>query len=215
MVPTENRKTFFRRIANTFNQKEDVFAIRLAYMLAKYAHRYQKRLEERPDGEKQRYFEHLRRTAIILIDEVGICDRMLVVAALLHDTLEDTDEVDFDLIAHYFGKSTAGVVLNLSKTPPEGYVERLARAEWCVLVVKACDRLDNLRSLSCPGVTQDFMAKQVRETREKYLPIFDLMVSQSPVQWIESSRRMRDRIAAEVERLEQLLAVPPVLVPEP
>ena len=71
------------------------------------------RKEPKPDGKPLRYFEHARRVALVLIDELEI-----------------------------------------------------ARPE----MIKACDRLDNLRSLGTASTA--FRAKQVNETRRVYYAIF-------------------------------------------
>lgn len=205
MIRTENRESFFLRLRTALNPR-DYRDIELAYILAKYGHRAQHRQELDADGSPQRYFEHLRRTALILIDEVGIADRTLIASALLHDTLEDTRDISYELLQHSFGNTVAGIVQQLSKVPKEGYLERLARAGWQTLIVKACDRLDNLRSLDRPGIAREFVAKQVRETREKYLPVFEVMVADAPFQWCDQTRLIRDRIVLELGKLDEILA---------
>ncbi len=205
MSQTENRESFFRRLRATLNPR-DYYDVELAYILAKGGHHHQKRKELGPDGLPKRYFEHLRGTALILIDEVGIIERTFIVAALLHDALEDTHDISPELLRHCFGSTVADIVQQLSKVPKEGYLERLRAAGWPALIIKACDRLENLRTLDRPGVDRQFLLKQVRETHEKYLSVFDIMVAEAPFQWLEQTRRIRDRICQELERLERLVA---------
>ncbi len=175
----EDRKAFFGRL-RPFLPPSALRKIELAYYLAKYCHRWQNRKELGPDGEPLRYFEHLRGAALILIDEVGLIDPDLIVCCLCHDALEDTRDLTPELIEHCFGPEVAGIVRLLSKKPRSGYVGRLMLGGWRPLLVKACDRLDNLRSLDRPEIDADFRAKQIRETRRKYFKVFDRLVSLAP-----------------------------------
>lgn len=61
---------------------------------AAYKHRYQRR----KDHEHTPYINHPIRVATILSTEAGITDETILMAALLHDTVEDTDAT-FDEIA--------------------------------------------------------------------------------------------------------------------
>lgn len=175
----ENKETFQARLKPYFSPT-DQLDIKLAYTLAKFGHRAQTR-KEMTDGKPTRYFEHVRRVAIILMDEMKIMDRDMIIAALLHDSLEDTHDLTPELLEHCFGSSVVAMVKKLSKVPKEGYIERLANCgDWQVMAIKACDRLDNLRSLMIPENSVEFQKKQIKETKEKYFPLFDLMVNWSP-----------------------------------
>lgn len=46
-------------------------------------------------------------------------------------------------------------------------------------MIKACDRLDNLRSLK--GCERSFILKQCHETEEKYYSLFYRMIELTPV----------------------------------
>ena len=81
-----NRKQFFASLKENVDATE-LRRIQAAYWIAKEAHRQQ----ARDCGE--RYFEHPRRTASILIRH-GVIDTHTILLALLHDTLEDR------LVAH-------------------------------------------------------------------------------------------------------------------
>ncbi|HSD12326.1 MAG TPA: HD domain-containing protein, partial [Patescibacteria group bacterium] len=150
-------------------------------------------------GKKVRYFEHPRRVALILIDEVRCADPVMIMASLIHDCIEDTDIITPELIEHTLGTECARIVKMLSKVPKEGYLDRLmAYADWRVLVIKACDRLDNLRSLGSGNV--EFQKKQIMETEEKYYPVFDLMVRLTPKAHVKCVKRLRDEIKSIVDR---------------
>lgn len=83
MKQVENRQTFVTRLEGRFST-EDILLIGMAYDLAKEAHRPQKRLT----GE--RAFEHARGVALILLDECGVNNPDLIIAALIHDAVEDS-----------------------------------------------------------------------------------------------------------------------------
>ena len=137
--------------------------------MAKFGHRAQFRKEVDHEGFPLRYFEHVRRVAIVLMDDVGIYEPDLVIAALLHDVIEDTEDIDAAVIEQFFGGRVAHLVLLLTKDPKEGYVRRL-ETDLDAVLLKACDRLDNLRSLDAADMA--FRLKQCRETRDVYLPLF-------------------------------------------
>jgi len=166
----ENKEAFFARLEPRL-APSDLARVRGAYYLAKYGHRAQVRKELDEDGSPLRYFEHIRRVALILMDEAGCFDPDMVIAALLHDALEDTDDIDALVVEQFFGATVARRVKLLTKEPKEGYVERLWTADDETVLLKLCDRLDNLRSLL--GCDIAFQAKIIKETRELYVPLFE------------------------------------------
>ena len=199
MSAKENRESFCRRLKPILAMR-DLMLVEAAYVFAKHGHRAQFRKETDPEtGKKVRYFEHPRRVALILIDEVCCVDPVMIEAALIHDCIEDTDIITPEFIEHTLGPEVTRIVKMLSKVPKEGYLERLvAYADWRVLVIKACDRLDNLRSLG--SGTVEFQKKQIGETEEKYYPVFDLMVKLTPKAHAKGVKAVRDAIKAIVER---------------
>lgn len=202
---TENRETFFARLEPVLAPSA-LLDVQLAYTLAKYGHRAQVRKELNEAGDPMRYFEHPRRVAITLVDEVKIIDSDTIIAALLHDGPEDTRDLTPLMIEHCFGPRVARTVKILSKTPKEGYIDRFTSCTmWEPYVVKGCDRLDNLRSL--PGTTHEFRKRQVAETREKYYPLFDRMESLVPGEHYERVRWLRDAIRQETEKQATLLCL--------
>ena len=195
---TETRETFFARLTPFF-APSDILDIQLAYTLAKFAHRAQTRSETDEAGKPLRYFEHVRRVAINLIDVARMPDKNMVIAALLHDGVEDTRDITFELIDHSFGADVARLVRTLTKEPKEGYLDRFSiTTDWRPYAIKACDRLDNLQSLS--SCTVEFQQKQVDETRTKYYPLFDRMVELTPTIWRAQSELLRAAIIAQTER---------------
>ena len=203
----ENHDSFFRRIDPFFSPRE-LRRIDLAYMLAKYAHRAQTRNERDEHGEPVRYFEHVRRATLIGLDEAKIVRLDTTIACFLHDTCEDT-RLSADQIEDCFGSDVCNIVKVLSKVPKEGYLERFhVCTDWRPYFVKACDRLDNLRSLS--QSTIEFRKKQVAETRDKYYRLFDRMVVLTPEEYRDGARRLRDLIHSTTEAVPLTDAGPAV-----
>lgn len=193
----ENHKSFFDQLV--FLSFDDKLDIELAYALNKYWFRAKYRMEFDDDYNEIRYFEHLRRVALILIDELKIADSKMIIACLCHDALEDTrnDDLAASQIEKRFGDVIQMVKL-LSKCPKEGYSERLLSfADWRVLLLKACDRLDNLRTLKFGSLK--FQAKQIEETRVKYYPLFDKMINITPAEHKEKAIYLRTTIYNFVE----------------
>ncbi len=195
---TENKVSFFNRL-EPFLAPSVMLDVQHAYTLAKYGHRSQLRKELDASGEPIRYFEHVRRVAIILIDEVQIVKSELVIGSLLHDIVEDAPNLPPPLIEHCFGTDVVCIVKTLSKAPKERYLERFHMCtDWRPYVIKACDRLDNLRSLDAATIA--FRTKQVAETREKYYDLFDRMLTLTPPEYVVRVQRLRDLVQRETER---------------
>src|SRR5258708_4716238 len=119
---SENHKTFFDRLV--FLPEADRLYVELAYALCKYWFRSKYRKEVDAEGHKVRYFEHLRRVVLILVDELHLADPVLIIALLCHDSIEDTEEADHAAaqIEKRFGKYVIWLVKMLSKCPKEGYL---------------------------------------------------------------------------------------------
>lgn len=167
----ETHETFFARVRPIFTPSEEL-KIRLSYIMAKAGHRNQFRKELDTVGNPVRYFEHPRRVAIILLDELEITNWEMIVAAFLHDGLEDIRGLTPEMLESYFNTNVCRMVKLLTKDPKEGYWERLIkRGDWETLVVKASDRLDNLRSLKAG--TKEFQQRQLKETIECFYPLLD------------------------------------------
>lgn len=204
----ENYESFCRRLRPILSHRDLMF-VEVAYVLAKHGHRAQFRKGEiDPDtGKPVRYFEHPRRVTLILIDVLHCVEPTVLQAALLHDGVEDTRLLRPAFIETVFGQRVASIVKMLSKVPKRGYLARLiAYGDWRVLLIKCCDRLDNMRTID--RSPDWFKRKQATETREKYYEVLDLMVRKVPARYKEGARSVRDEIHGIVERLERELAAP-------
>ena len=147
--------------------------IRRAYFFAKTAHKGQKR----QSGED--YIIHPLGVASILVD-LGM-DADTIIAALLHDVIEDTPITDSE-IAEEFGQEVLLLVQGVTKlsklnfkTKEEEQAENLRRMflamfnDIRVIIIKLADRLNNMRTLAFKDeAAQKRIAK---ETLEIYAPI--------------------------------------------
>ena len=103
-------------------------------------------------GTKVPYLIHPMRVSKILIDHG--CDEEMASAAVLHDTVEDTDAT-LDDIQSQFGPRVASLVEGLSEPDrsdtwenrKQHTIDHLRHAPRDVLLIACADKLDNLRSM--------------------------------------------------------------------
>jgi len=183
----ENRARFMARFKELPEEKQK--EIEWAYDLSKESHRPQ----VRASGE--RYFEHPRNVALILADECGIKEPNLIIAGLLHDSVEDSPTFGNRTLprsqwvptAEYrltkaFNPEVARMVIGVTKPSVDGaeittkeqahhvYMEGLEAAEAETMLIKMADRLHNLRTLGAKKPAKQ--AETVKETKEVYFPLF-------------------------------------------
>lgn len=148
-------------------------AVRRAYTLAAKGHKEQKRRSGEP------YITHPIAVASILADMR--MDPQTIMAAILHDVLEDT-LIDKDTIIKKFGEPVAELVDGVSKltqidfaTKAEAQAENfrkmvLAMAKDIrVILIKLADRLHNMRTLG--HMPSEKRCRIAKETMEIYAPI--------------------------------------------
>jgi guanosine-3',5'-bis(diphosphate) 3'-pyrophosphohydrolase len=121
-----------------------------AVAFAEEAHGEQKR----PAGEP--YVEHLLEVVEILVSGVGVRDEDLLVAAVLHDVVEDTDRTAGE-VGERFGPRVEEWVGWVTKPHPEAhedpaevrdrYLLSLRSAPPEVLLLKLADRFSNVQRL--------------------------------------------------------------------
>jgi (p)ppGpp synthase/HD superfamily hydrolase len=199
----ENKESFFQRL-EPFFAPSVILNIKLAYILAKHGHRDQFRKELDPQGAKVRYFEHVRRVALVLFDEAKCSRPEMIISALLHDGIEDTRDLTAEQIENCFGSDVCTIVKTLSKTPKEGYLDRFRICkDWRPYVIKACDRLDNLRSLDRPEIDAEFRERQIRETEEDYIPLFLQMIELTPAKCKRDAENLLWRITDQLKSLKE------------
>jgi len=117
-----------------------------AYNLASKSHEGQKRKSGEP------YFNHCVEVLKVLHDEWGITQEKYLIAALLHDTVEDTG-ITHDQIKSEFGDEVGeliGGVTKLSNGTDKDSISKVLDKSYInpgVAVIKLADRLHNMRTL--------------------------------------------------------------------
>ena len=147
--------------------------IRAAFEYAFRAHGDQKRKSGEP------YIIHPLAAAEI-VAELGL-DEESIIAALLHDCIEDTGATHLE-IAHLFGDDVADIVEGVTKLTRVTYTSKeeeqmenfrkmlLAMAsDIRVIIIKLADRLHNMRTLEYH--TEKKQREKALETMEIYAPI--------------------------------------------
>ena len=109
--------------------------------------------QRRKDAEASPYINHPIALANVLVNEGGVTDPVVICAALLHDTVEDT-ETTFEELEEEFGKAIAGVVREVTDDPTLPRAERKAQqvehaphASHAARLVKLADKICNLRDM--------------------------------------------------------------------
>src|SRR5262245_52517900 len=102
----------------------------------------------RKDG-KTPYFAHPVRVALVVRHVFGESNEIALIAALLHDLIEDTT-TDYDDLIEHFGKEVADCVAALTKDArlredqrEAAYDRQLDQAAWQARLVKLADVYDN------------------------------------------------------------------------
>src|SRR5262252_6357598 len=156
-----------------YNPNTDEDLLNRAYVYAMKAHGEQKRLSGDP------YISHPIEVAAILTDHK--LDDATIAAALLHDTIEDTEATRAE-IDQLFGKDIGRLVEGLTKLNKLDLVSReakqaenlrkllLAIAEDVrVLLVKLADRLHNMRTIQ--HMAPEARRRIAEETIDIYAPL--------------------------------------------
>ena len=163
---------FYEKIKKIYSDIE-LENIRHAYEVAKQAHKAQLRRSGEP------YIIHPIAVAGILAD-LGM-DSQSLIAALLHDTVEDTEITNEDIVKN-FGEEIAQLVdgvTKLAKVPTETKAEAQAENirkmllamsnDIRVIIIKLADRLHNMRTINY--VREEKRRETALETLEIYAPI--------------------------------------------
>lgn len=185
--------------------KADVSLIERAYATAEKAHRGQMRKSGEP------YITHPVAVATILA-EVGMTSPTLA-AALLHDTVEDTD-YSLEQLTADFGPAIAQLVDGVTKLDKIRYGER-AQSETLrkmiiamsrdirVLLIKLADRLHNARTWRFVPV--ESAKKKARETLEIYAPLAHRL-GMNMIKWELEERSFKILYPEIYEEIDHLVA---------
>lgn len=157
----------------TYLPQDQIAEFTRAYLFAKEAHAGQTRCSGEP------YISHPVEVACILA--AMQMDPQSIIAAILHDVIEDTP-LDKKAIAEHFGSEVADLVDGVSKlalikfeTRAEAQAENLRKMMLAmakdirVIIIKLADRLHNLRTLG--HLSLEKRRRIARETLEIYAPI--------------------------------------------
>ncbi len=166
----------FERLKNklaAYMRPEDLSRVEIAYRFSAAAHEGQLRISGEP------YITHPVAVADIIAD--WNLDAQALIAALLHDVMEDT-HISKQELAERFGKAAAELVDGLSKldkiefrSHAEAQAENFRKmllamaSDLRVILVKLADRLHNMRTLDC--VRPAKRRRIASETLEIYAPI--------------------------------------------
>ena len=158
-----------------------------AYEMARAAHQHQSRMS----GEL--YISHPLAVAKIVAD-IGL-DEVSIVAALLHDAVEDTEITVADVEAR-FGAEVSGIVDGLTKLERLQFDSREAQQaatmrkmlvamarDMRVLIIKLADRLHNMRTIASASV--DKQRRTAQETLDIYSPLAHRLGMQEMKQQLE------------------------------
>ena len=172
-LPDKGSINFLSAGLSSYLAKEQVNSVRRAYFYAEQAHDGQYRHSGDP------YVSHPLAVALIL-SEMHM-DHQSLMAAMLHDVIEDTG-VTKTAIKNQFGNAVADLVDGVSKlnkitfsSRAEAQAENFQKMAMAmakdlrVIMVKIADRLHNMRTL---GVLNAIKRRRIaRETLDIYAPI--------------------------------------------
>ena len=207
------------RIFRRYRPNDDITRIRMAYDVAREQHKDQKRKSGEP------YIIHPLNVAIILAEME--MDPETLIAALLHDVVEDTD-MTLDQVEELFGEDVAVMVNGVTKLTQINYnadkievqAENLRKMfvamakDIRVVIIKLADRLHNLRTLQYQSKAKQ--EEKARETLDIYSPLAErLGISKMKIELDDISlkylkpdvyRDLVDKIALKKEEREQIIA---------
>jgi GTP diphosphokinase / guanosine-3',5'-bis(diphosphate) 3'-diphosphatase len=130
-------------------REKEVGLILKATAFAALKHRDQRR----KDAEASPYINHPIALADVLWQEGGVRNAVVIAAALLHDTIEDTKTTATEL-RRVFGDKVAGIVVEVTddkRLPKERrkelQIEHAARISKSAKLVKLADKICNLRDI--------------------------------------------------------------------
>jgi len=165
-----NYEEIFQRLTERLASEltdSDLALVARAFEIARVAHDGQLRDEGTP------YIVHPVRVAAALVNELEVFTPTLVCGALLHDVIEDSATTR-EQISEMFNEDIAEVVWLLTKLEDVSLADYLSAIEAAgatgAPIVKLCDRMDNLRFLTCSPRTEK-IRRYIRTTETYYLPM--------------------------------------------
>lgn len=185
--------------------QEDVKRINDAFLFAKEAHSAQRRKSGEP------YITHPLQVAIICAEELHL-DADSIIAALLHDVVEDTDHTVAEITERY-GYVVAQLVKALTKKKKDHYLmsKQLDNFKQMLdfvgydirgILIKLADRLHNMRTLS--SMAPEKQMKIAGETDFFYAPLANRLGLYNIKTELENLS-LRYRCPSDYDKIHQLL----------
>ena len=141
---------YIRQNSNLYHAFQTMNRLLSALAFAALKHRDQRR----KDLAASPYINHPIALANVLANEGGIDDERVLIAAVLHDTIEDTETTEQELVRE-FGREIADIVLEVSDDKSLSREERkLLQIEHALHIsrraklVKLADKICNLRDVA-------------------------------------------------------------------
>ena len=174
-VNTAHYRDFYElvELLKSSGQTYDLEKIEKAYNYAKEAHGDQRRVSGIP------YILHPTSVACILVG-LGM-DTDSIIAALLHDVVEDTD-ITLEDVTKEFGSDIALLIDGLTKISKIAFLNREEQQaesirkmliamsnDIRVIIIKLADRMHNMRTIDC--MHEQKRRDKARENMEVYAPI--------------------------------------------
>lgn len=197
--------------AEPYIKEGDETIIRKAFKFAVNAHKDVRRRSGEP------YIYHPVAVATIVVEEIGL-GTTSIVAALLHDVVEDTDYTLQD-IEERFGPKVARIIDGLTKITETTSKSESIQAENFrkmlltisedirVVLVKLADRLHNMRTLSSMSLDKQLKIKS--ETEYIYAPLahrlglYNIKSELEDLSLRYSNRKVYNEISEKLEETEE------------
>ncbi len=173
-MTTDQQYELLEKTIRSYNPSADFSQIRAAYEFADKAHQGQRRKSGEP------YIIHPLAVAQIVAEELKL-DSESIIAALLHDVIEDTPATHAD-VSRLFSPTIADLVEGVSKltriqyaTKEDEQMENLRKMliamskDIRVILIKVSDRLHNMRTMEYQSPPKQ--KQKSLETMEIYAPI--------------------------------------------
>jgi len=143
----------------------------------------------------------------------GIREESILLAALLHDVIED-HYIHYEYVALRFGEKIARLVELLSKNPAwntsycrmKSAMDEVEKS-WAdhpeAVLIKMADRLHNLRTAE--GLKLNKRHAYVTETYEILIPLFECAIKNNNTAYTPIMRRLLKKIRVAVQHLKKTL----------
>lgn len=137
--------------------------------------------QTRKDADKSPYINHPLSVALLIAETGGVYDTYVLAAALLHDTIEDTDTTEAELEKE-FGGRVLSLVLEVTddkslpkKVRKQKQIEHAEHLSQDAVLIKLADKITNVRDISIHPP-----AGWNRERRKKYLDWAEKVIGNCP-----------------------------------